>query len=103
MTFAIIETGGKQYKVSPGEKLKIEKVEGDKDAVLNFDKILLVADAENIKIGTPYVEAAKVEAKILKQGRERKKIVFRYRQKTREQKKKGHRQRFTEVQILNIH
>jgi len=62
-----------------------------------------VADAENIKIGTPYVEAAKVEAKILKQGRERKKIVFRYRQKTREQKKKGHRQRFTEVQILNIH
>jgi len=103
MTFAIIETGGKQYKVSPGEKLKIEKVEGDKDAVLNFDKILLVADAENIKIGTPYVEDAKVEAKILKQGRERKKIVFRYRQKTREQKKKGHRQRFTEVQILNIH
>ena len=102
MTFAIIQTGGKQYKISPGQKIKISKVEAENEAVLNFDKVLLVADGENLKIGAPYVEGVKVEAKILKQGRERKKIVFRYRQKTRETKKKGHRQHFTEVQINKI-
>lgn len=102
MAFAIIQTGGKQYKVSAGQKIKISKIEGDSSAVLNFDKVLLLADGENIKIGAPYVEGAKVEAKILRQARERKKIVFRYRQKTREQKKKGHRQHFTEVEIGKI-
>ncbi len=102
MQFAIIQTGGKQYKVSAGQKLKISKVEAENEAVLNFDKVLLLADGENIKVGTPYVNGAKVEAKILKQGRDRKKIVFRYRQKTRETKKKGHRQHFTEVEIIKI-
>jgi large subunit ribosomal protein L21 len=102
MIFAVIEAGGKQYKVSPEQKLKIEKVEGAKDAILNFDKVLLVADGENVKIGTPYVKDAKVEAQILKQGRDKKKIVFRYHSKTRYRKKKGHRQRFTEIQILDI-
>lgn len=99
---AIIQTGGKQYKVSAGQKLKISKIEGDNSAILNFDKVLLLADGENVKIGVPYVAGAKVEAKILRQARERKKIVFRYRQKTRETKKKGHRQHFTEVEILRI-
>jgi len=102
MTFAIIETGGKQYKVSPGQKIKIEKIEGDKGAVLNFDKVLLIADDKDIKIGSPYVDDAKVEAKILKQGREKKKIVFKYHSKNRYRKKKGHRQPFTEVQITDI-
>jgi len=102
MNFAVIETGGKQYKVSPGQKLKIEKIEGELGANLNFDKVLLLAENENVKIGAPYIEGAKVEAKILKQGREKKKIVFKYHSKTRYRKKKGHRQPFTEVQILNI-
>jgi len=102
MTFAIIETGGKQYKVSPGQKIKIEKIEGESGAVLNFDKVLLIADDKDIKIGSPYVDDAKVEAKILKQGREKKKIVFKYHSKTRYRKKKGHRQPFTEVQITDI-
>ncbi len=100
--FAIIQTGGKQYKVCAGQKLKISKIEGDNNAVLNFDKVLLLADGENVKIGAPYVNGVKVEAKILKQGRDRKKIIFRYRQKTRETKKKGHRQHFTEVEIGKI-
>jgi len=100
--FAIIQTGGKQYRVSPGQKVKIEKIEGAKDAILSFDKVLLIGDGDNIKVGTPYVEGAKVEAKILKQGRDKKKIVFRYHSKTRYRKKKGHRQQFTEVEIVKF-
>ena len=100
--FAIIQTGGKQYKVSPWEKLKIEKKEGAENAVLSFDKVLLVADDKEIKIGTPYIEGAKVEGKVLRQGRDKKKIVFKYHSKTRYRKKKGHRQHFTEVQISKI-
>ncbi len=102
MTFAIIQTGGKQYKVATGQKLKISKIEGDSSAVLSFDKVLLLADGENVKIGAPYVSGAKVEAKVLKQGRDKKKIVFKYLQKTRRAKKKGHRQHFTEVEITKI-
>lgn len=99
MAFAIIQTGGKQYKVSAGEKIKIEKLITQAGEGVVFDKILLTADGEDVKIGTPYVEGAKVEGKVLKQGREKKKIVFRYHSKTRYRKKKGHRQNFTEVEI----
>jgi len=98
---AIIETGGKQYKVSEGQKIKIEKIKGEKNANFIFDKVLLVAD-KDVKIGTPYLENAKVEAKIVRQGRDKKKIVFRYHSKTRYRKKKGHRQPYTEVEITKI-
>ena len=100
MTFAIIQTGGKQYKVSSGAKLKIEKLNVQTGDSVVFDKILLTADGEDIKIGTPYIEGAKIEGKILKQGRDKKKIVFRYHSKTRYRKKKGHRQSYTEVKIF---
>ncbi|MEK7062293.1 MAG: 50S ribosomal protein L21 [Patescibacteria group bacterium] len=99
MKFSIIQTGGKQYKVSSGQKLKIEKLDVETDGKVVFDKVLLVADGDSVKIGTPYVEGAKVEAKVLKQGREKKKIVFKYHSKTRYRKKKGHRQTFTEVEM----
>ncbi len=103
MKFAVIQTGGKQYKVSAGDKIKIEKIEGAKDAILSFDKVLLTAEkGGEVKIGTPYAEGVKVKAKILKQGRDRKKIVFKYHSKTRYRKKKGHRQNYTEVEILEI-
>lgn len=102
MTFAVIQTGGKQYKVSPDEKIKIEKIEGEKDANFVFNKVLLVADDEKVKIGAPYVDGAKVEATVLRQARDRKKIVFKYHSKTRYRKKKGHRQHFTEVKINKI-
>ncbi len=102
MTFAIIETGGKQHKVSPDQKLKIEKVKGDKGAILKFDKVLLSADGDNVKIGTPYVEGVKVEAEIVRQARDKKIIVFRYHSKTRSRKKKGHRQEFTEIKVISI-
>ena len=100
MNFAIIQTGGKQYKVSAGQKLKIEKLEAEVDGSFVFDKVLLTVDGESVKIGTPYVEGAKVEAKVLKQGKGEKKIVFKYHSKARYRKKKGHRQLFTEVEIL---
>lgn len=98
--FAVIETGGKQYKVSEGDKLKIEKVSA-KDALV-FDKVLLVSEGDNLKIGIPYVSGAEVHAKILKTDRAKKKIVFRYHSKTRYRKLKGHRQPFTEVEITAI-
>lgn len=100
--FAIIQTGGKQYRVSPGEKIKIEKIDAQDKAKFIFDKVLLIADDKETKIGSPYVKGAKVEAEILRQGRERKKIVFRYHSKTRYHKKKGHRQHFTEAKIVAI-
>lgn len=99
--FAVIETGGKQYKVSPGAKIKVEKLtpEGESFA---FDKVLLISDGKEVKIGKPYLGGSKVETKILKQGRADKKIVFRYKSKTRQRTKKGHRQHYTEVEITAI-
>lgn len=102
MSFAVIETGGKQYKVSPGQKIKIEKLNAKEGDNFIFDKVLLTVDGENVKIGAPYVEGAKIEGKILRQARDKKKIVFKYHSKTRYRKKKGHRQHFTEVLISSL-
>ncbi|MBI5147977.1 MAG: 50S ribosomal protein L21 [Parcubacteria group bacterium] len=100
--FAVIETGGKQYKVSSEQKIRVEKLNGEKSAAVVFDKVLLWADGEKIKIGAPYVEGAGVAGEILNQGRDKKKIVFKYHSKNRFRKKKGHRQNFTEVKIGKI-
>ena len=100
--FAVIETGGKQYKVSQGQKLKIEKINAKEGDTFVFDKVLLFSDEKNTAVGVPYINGAKVEATVLTQGREDKKIVFRYHPKTRYRKKKGHRQPFTEVEIKKI-
>ncbi|MFA5173316.1 MAG: 50S ribosomal protein L21 [Candidatus Paceibacterota bacterium] len=97
--FYIIETGGKQYLVSPEEKLKIEKLEGESGKEVVFDKVLAVIDKDEVKIGRPYLEGVSVPALIEGQGRAKKVIVFRYHSKTRYRKKKGHRQNFTEVKI----
>ncbi len=100
--FSVIETGGKQYKVSAGEKLRVEKLNAAEGESFSFDKVLLAVDGDVVEIGAPYIAGANVEAKILRQARDRKKIVFRYHSKTRYRKKKGHRQQFTEVQIEKI-
>ncbi|MBI3088980.1 MAG: 50S ribosomal protein L21 [Candidatus Colwellbacteria bacterium] len=99
--FAVIKTGGKQYRVSPGTKLKVEKLTPEGENFV-FDKVLLVSDGKGIKIGKPYLDGARVEAKVLKQGRAKKVIVFRYKSKTRQRKKKGHRQPYTEIEITKI-
>jgi large subunit ribosomal protein L21 len=98
--FAIIETGGKQYLVSPKDKIRVEKIEAKGDEVV-FDKVLLVSDKE-AKIGTPYVNGAKVTAKVLRQGRAKKLRIFKYRPKVRYRRRIGHRQQFTEIQIVSI-
>lgn len=100
--FAIVETGGKQYKVEPGQKLKVEKLEAETGTALSLDKVLLVADGEAVKVGAPYVSGARVEAKVLKQGKEDTKIVFKYHSKTRYRKKKGHRQLYTELEVVSV-
>lgn len=101
MKFAIIKTGGKQYLVQEGDKLKISKLSAPEGDVVVFDEVLLVSD-KDAKIGAPLVEGAKVTAKILKQGRNKKIVVFHYHSKTRYKKKAGHRQHFTEVEIVDI-
>ena len=100
--FAIVEIGGKQYKVSPGDKLKVEKLEAAEGESVNFDKVLLTVDGEKTIIGSPYIVGAAVEGKVLKQGRNKKIIVFKYSSKTRYRKKKGHRQHYTEVEIVKV-
>lgn len=101
MSFAIIKTGGKQYKVQEGDTLSVEKLE-HKDSKVVFDQVLLTNDGKNTKIGKPLVSGAKVDAKVLEDGKGDKKMVFRYKAKTRRRKKKGHRQPYTQVQITKI-
>ena len=95
---AIIETGGKQYTVTEGSEIFIEKIEGNEKDKVTFDKVLMVED----KIGTPYVSGAKVTGEIVKQGKQKKIIVFKYRQKTNFHKTQGHRQPYTKVKITKI-
>ena len=95
---AIIETGGKQYTVTEGTELYIEKIEGKENDKVVFDKVLVLGDL----IGHPYVEGAKVTGEIVKQGKQRKIIVFKYRQKNNYHKTQGHRQPYTKVVIKSI-
>lgn len=131
MSFAVIKTGGKQYRVVEGGKLLIEKLDNAAGEEFDFDQVLMVGSgstsasavrtssepqpnssvpngspqagsADEVKIGTPLVEGAKVHARVLDQGRAAKKIVFKFHNKTRYKKKKGHRQPYTRVEILQI-
>ena len=97
---AVIVTGGKQYTVSEGDVLYIEKLEAEE--TVTFEKVLAVLDGENSKIGTPVVEGASVEAKVIKTGKGKKITVFKYKAKKGEKKKQGHRQPYTKVEITKI-
>jgi len=99
---AVIKTGGKQYIVSPGDKIKIEKIDKEEGKEITFKEVLLLEKSKKLEIGEPLVKKAKVIGKILKQGKAKKVIVFKYRASKRYKVKKGHRQRFTEVEILKI-
>jgi len=96
---AIIETGGKQYVVSPGKKIQIEKLPAEVGVKFDFDKVLLISDNGKTEIGKPYLEGQKISAEILKQKRLPKITVFKYHSKTRYRKTKGHRQNVTEVKV----
>ncbi|MAG44687.1 50S ribosomal protein L21 [bacterium] len=100
--FAIIKTGGKQYKVAQGDVIKIEKLEGKAGDKIEFNKILLLKKNKITKIGQPFIKNTKVSAEIIEQARDKKVIVFKYKAKKRYKKKKGHRQPFTKIKILKI-
>ncbi len=102
MSLAVIKTGGKQYIVEPGKKIKVEKLEAEEGKEVIFDQVLLTSDVKKLLVGTPLVEGAKVTGKVLKQGRADKIVVFKYKPKKRYKKKQGHRQSFTEVEITKI-
>ena len=99
---AVIVTGGKQYTVAEGDILYIEKLNAEAESTVNFDQVLAVLDGENTKIGTPVVEGAKVEAKVVKNGKGKKIHILRYKPKKGEKKKIGHRQPYTKVEITKI-
>ena len=99
---AVIVTGGKQYTVSEGDVLYIEKLGAEADATVTFDQVLAVVDGENSKFGAPVVAGASVEAKVIKNGKGKKITVFKYKSKKNEKKKMGHRQPYTKVEITKI-
>ena len=99
---AIIKTGGKQYKVEEGDKIKVEKLNGKENDKISFSEVLLVGDDKKVKLGTPFVKDASVEGKIISHGRFKKVWGIKHKAKKRYKKKFGHRQAYTEVEIVKI-
>ncbi|HIT87054.1 MAG TPA: 50S ribosomal protein L21 [Candidatus Coprocola pullicola] len=100
--YAIIETGGKQYKVAEGDVIKVEKLAVEAGQEYAFDKVLVVAKDSDVTVGAPYVAGAKVSASVIGDGKEKKVVVYKYKPKKGFHKKKGHRQPFTKLQIQSI-
>lgn len=101
--YAVIKTGGKQYRVEQGQKLRVEKLPGNPGDTIELDQVLLVAGGDAPKIGQPLVEGAKVSAEILAQDRAKKIIVFKLKRRKNYRRKQGHRQPYTELKITGIH
>ena len=100
--YAVIVTGGKQYKVSEGDTLFVEKIEAEEGSAVTFDQVLMVGEGEDVKVGAPTVAGATVEASVVENGKARKVIVYKYKRKTGYHKKNGHRQQYTAVKIEKI-
>lgn len=100
--YAVIQTGGKQYRVEPGEQLRVEKLVGDKGAKITFENVLMVGGGDSPRIGKPFVAGVKVQAEVVVQDRAKKIIVFKLRRRKNYRRKYGHRQPFTELRITAI-
>lgn len=100
--YAVIQTGGKQYRVSEGDKLKIEKLEAGEGDTVEFDQILMVRSDDGIKTGSPLVEGGKVVARVIAHGRHKKINIIKFKRRKHHMKHQGHRQYYTEVQITDI-
>ena len=100
--YAVLETGGKQYRVSPGDLLKVERLEGEPGSPVRFDRVLLVAEEDRVMIGTPTVAGASVAGEVVRQGRARKIIVFKFKRRKKYRRTQGHRQAETTVRITAI-
>jgi ribosomal protein L21 len=104
MSFAVIQTGGKQYKVQAGEILKVEKLEDSKEnSKIEFNEILAYGDDKNLELGEPTISGAKVEAELIKNGKNRTVLIFKKRRRQNSRRKNGHRQKFTMVRISKIY
>ena len=100
--YAVIKTGGKQYRVAAGQKIKVEQIPADVGTEITLDQILMVSEGESVKIGTPVVAGATVKATVLSQGRHEKVTIFKMRRRKHYQKHQGHRQNYTELRIEAI-
>ena len=100
--YAVIKTGGKQYKVSPGEKLKVEQMPADVGAEVVLDQVLMVGEGESVRLGQPMIAGATVKATVVGHGRGDKVLIFKMRRRKHYQKHQGHRQNFTEIEISGI-
>jgi large subunit ribosomal protein L21 len=100
--YAVVSSGGKQYKVQQGETLKVEKISGEVGSPVSFDRVLMYSDGENVKVGQPVLEDATVTGHIVEQGKAKKILVFKYKRRKRYRRKQGHRQQFTAVKIDSI-
>jgi large subunit ribosomal protein L21 len=100
--YVIVETGGKQYRVSEGDKIRVESLPGDEGDIVELDDVRMVSEDGNVRLGTPTVPGAKVVAEIVGSGKGKKVVVFKYKAKTRYRRKRGHRQRYTDLEVTNI-
>ena len=100
--YAVIQTGGKQHRVSEGDTLKVEKLAAEQGSAVELDKVLLVADGDDVKVGTPYLEGGKVTATVKAHGRAEKVNIIKFRRRKHHLKRQGHRQWYTELQITGI-
>ncbi len=100
--YAVVKTGGKQYKVTPGEVLKVEKLNAEVGSELELPDVLMVIKDDDIQVGTPVIENASVKAKVLEHGKAKKVIVFKKKRRKGYKKKRGHRQHFTTIEIQDI-
>lgn len=100
--FAIVETGSKQYRVAPGDVIQVEKLPVEEGAQVELDRVLCLAQDQDVRVGTPYLEGVKVKAQVLRHGKGRKIIVMKYKKRKNYRRKKGHRQLFTELKITEI-
>ena len=100
--YAVIKTGGKQYRVAQGDVLKVERLAGERGSSVTFEEVLLVGGDDEIKIGQPHLDGASVTGTIVDQGRDRKLIVFKFRRRKNYRRKQGHRQAYTEIKINEI-
>ena len=100
--YAVIQTGGKQYRVSEGDTLRVEKLGAEEGASVDLDKVLMVADGDDVKVGTPYVEGGKVTATVKTHGRGKKVKIIKFKRRKQHLKRQGHRQWYTELEITGI-
>jgi len=100
--YAVVQTGGKQYRVSEGLYLKVEKIEAEEGATIELDKVLMVADGDKITVGKPYVDGGKVTATIKSHGRAKKVHILKFKRRKHHMKRQGHRQYYTEIEVTGI-